>query len=323
MNTIAVILEHFKARQLLSESIHDKTNFKAVFLGGGPASGKDYILNKVLEGQGLKEINVDVATEFLMKKNGLSLLMPKHEEPQRNIVRGRAKQIRNFQRDFSFDNKTGVIINGTGDDFEEYKKMKEKLESMGYETSMVFVVTSNEVSKQRNIERGQRGGRTVDEDIRSEKWKESIKNKEKYAKLFGDNYIAIDNTDDTRKVSSERKKQIEQEHLNAFKKIKKFVEKPVENDVAKEWYQQKSNEKGIENPISKNKKVPNIYRGIIKKAFSVKPNSIKKPANINMPRNLNYSSLSNYSLAQYARFGDQRAKEVLIQREKQQNQMKE
>ena len=34
----------------------------------------------------------------------------------------------------------------------------------------MLVNTADEVSKQRNIERGQRGGRTVPENIRKEKW---------------------------------------------------------------------------------------------------------------------------------------------------------
>ena len=54
--------------ELLSEGVHDKSIFKAVFLAGGPGSGKDYVLSNTLDGHGLTEINSDKALEFLMDK---------------------------------------------------------------------------------------------------------------------------------------------------------------------------------------------------------------------------------------------------------------
>jgi hypothetical protein len=79
--------------------------------------------------------------------------------------------------DLDWDTNTGrlynlhifIIINGTGDDADKIKKIKERLEQIGYDTHMVVVNTADEVSKQRNIERGQRGGRTVPEKIRKQK----------------------------------------------------------------------------------------------------------------------------------------------------------
>ncbi len=43
--------------ELLNEGVHDKSIFKAVFLAGGPGSGKDYVLDNTLQGHGLVEIN--------------------------------------------------------------------------------------------------------------------------------------------------------------------------------------------------------------------------------------------------------------------------
>ena len=57
--------------ELLIEGVHDKGIFKAVFLAGGPGSGKDYVLDNTLAGHGLTEINSDKALEFLMDKEGL------------------------------------------------------------------------------------------------------------------------------------------------------------------------------------------------------------------------------------------------------------
>ena len=74
--------------ELLNEGVHDKGIFKAVFLAGGPGSGKDFVMNKALAGNGLREINSDTAFEFLMKRHGLDLEMPDEERVEREIVRG-------------------------------------------------------------------------------------------------------------------------------------------------------------------------------------------------------------------------------------------
>ena len=73
--------------EIRREGVHDKGIFKEVFLGGGPGSGKDYVLSKTLDGHGLTEINSDKALEYLMDKKGLDKKMPDDEEAQRNVVR--------------------------------------------------------------------------------------------------------------------------------------------------------------------------------------------------------------------------------------------
>ncbi len=47
----------FEFEELLVEGVQDKSIFKAVFLAGGPGSGKDYVLSNTLDGHGLVEIN--------------------------------------------------------------------------------------------------------------------------------------------------------------------------------------------------------------------------------------------------------------------------
>ena len=79
--------------ELLLEGVHDKGIFKAVFLAGGPGSGKDYVLDNTLAGHGLTEINSDKALEFLMDKEKLDKTMPDDEEKQRNAVREKAKSM--------------------------------------------------------------------------------------------------------------------------------------------------------------------------------------------------------------------------------------
>jgi hypothetical protein len=131
--------------------------------------------------------------------------------------------------------RNGIIINGTGDDPAKYAKIKKNLEEIGYETSMVAVVTQDEISAQRNIERGQRGGRTVPENIRKEKWDAVNNSRPEMAKLFGNSYVEFDNSEDLRNAPPEVVKAKKEEMNNIFKTVQKFVQAPPKNEQAKSW----------------------------------------------------------------------------------------
>jgi hypothetical protein len=221
--------------ELLVEGVHDQGIFKAVFLAGGPGSGKDYVLDNTLAGHGLTEINSDKALEFLMDKNDLDKTMPASEAEKRDIVRGKAKSMTELRQKLALLGRNGLIINGTGDDAEKIRKIKDRLEEVGYDTSMLMVNTADEVSKQRNIERGQRGGRTVPEEIRKEKWDSVQASRPELAKMFGDKYMEIDNSEDLRQASPEVVKAKKDEMMNLYKTIKDFVTSPPSNPAAEMW----------------------------------------------------------------------------------------
>ena len=221
--------------ELLIEGVHDKGIFKAVFLAGGPGSGKDYVLSNTLDGHGLVEINSDKALEFLMDKKGLNKRMPENEKEAREIVRGRAKNITELKQRLALQGRNGLIINGTGDDVEKVARIKTALENLGYETSMILVNTSDEVSAARNIERGQRGGRTVPETIRKQKWDSVQNGRTEYAKMFADRYMEFDNSEDLREAPPDVVKQKKMEMMELFKNIQNFVAQEPENEKAEEW----------------------------------------------------------------------------------------
>ena len=221
--------------EILTEGVHDKAIFKAVFLAGGPGSGKDYVLDNTLAGHGLTEINSDKALEFLMDKEGLDKTMPASENEKKDIVRGRAKNITELRQKLALLGRNGLIINGTGDDVEKITKIKNKLEEIGYDSSMVVVNTADEISKQRNIERGQRGGRTVPENIRKEKWDNVQAGRVEFAKMFGANYMEFDNSEDLRTAPPEVVKAKKEEMLQLFTNVKNFVAAKPTSDAAKQW----------------------------------------------------------------------------------------
>ena len=221
--------------ELLNEGVHDKGIFKAVFLAGGPGSGKDYVLDNTLAGNGMVEINSDKALEFLMDKKNLSKTMPASEKIERDLVRGRAKNMTELRQRLALQGRNGLIINGTGDDHEKIKIIKSRLEELGYDTSMIMVNTRDEVSASRNVERGSRGGRTVPEDVRKQKWDAVQKARPELAKLFGDKYAEFDNSEDLRVARPEIVQAKKEELLNLYKGIQKFIKAPPKTDQSKEW----------------------------------------------------------------------------------------
>ena len=221
--------------ELLFEGVHDKAIFKAVFLAGGPGSGKDYVLDNTLAGHGLTEINSDKALEYLMDKKGLDKTMPASEKIERDVTRGKAKSVTELRERLALYGRNGVIINGTGDDPEKIKRIKGRLEELGYDTSMIMVNTRDEVSAMRNVERGQRGGRTVPETIRKEKWQSVQNARVDLGKLFGDKYIEFDNSEDLRSAHPDIVKAKKKELLDIYKQFQKFVSTPPKSKQAKEW----------------------------------------------------------------------------------------
>jgi hypothetical protein len=251
-------LKAIRARAQLNEGINDPGKLKAIFLAGGPGSGKDYVMNATLAGEGLKEINSDVAFEYLMQKNGLDLEMPDEERVERDIVRGRAKNITKEQERLALAGRLGLIINGTADDLEKIKRIKKELEADGYETMMVFVNTSNEVSRERNVERGKMGKRKVPDgtdkqgvpdnspNVRQEKWDLAQKNIGELQKIFGnENFAVIDNTADIRKVGPEEKEKIQINFNRIRRMAQQFVRSENKNPAAKAWIDREVQKRGI------------------------------------------------------------------------------
>jgi cytidylate kinase len=146
----------------LFEGKNDPSIFKAVFLAGGPGSGKSFVASQVTGGFGLKMVNSDTLFEILSKEKGLDLKnFPDAEEMERNSARNQAKSLTKKQMANYLRGRLGIVIDGTGKDFSKIKKQKDSLANIGYDTYMIFVNTSLDVALQRNNERA----RTVPEKI--------------------------------------------------------------------------------------------------------------------------------------------------------------
>jgi predicted kinase len=232
-----MILKSFD--QFIAEGVNDPNILKAVFLAGGPGSGKSYATRQVFgiddvtsrtSSLGLKILNSDDMFEFMLGKKGVSpgdlaSMTPdefaKHTEGP-SSARELARGLTNKQFGLWLAGRLGLIIDGTGRDYAKIAETKEKLEQLGYDTSMIFVNTTLPVALERNRKRDRKLPDHLVEDL----WNEVQKNIGRFQSLFKGDMVIIDNSEsgDFNKMHGEK-----------IKAIEKLIKSPVKNPKGKEW----------------------------------------------------------------------------------------
>ena len=209
-----------KTFQELQEGVYDPNIFKAIFLAGGPGSGKSYVVRKTTGGSGLRVVNSDDAFEALLKKANLSLKMPDEETERRDVVRDRAKKLTDLKKKNYIEGRLGIIIDGTGAKADKIVRQMNSLRALGYECSMIFVNTSLDVALQRNSERP----RSIPEKIVVDSWNNVQRNLGTFSQAFQRNLVVVDNNNATDDV------------LNKYwKQVSKLLNRKVTNGIAKKW----------------------------------------------------------------------------------------
>lgn len=209
----------------------NKATGKAVFVVGPAGSGKDFVAKKTLVGHGLSEVNTDPAFEHLMNREGIPKDSPQSQK--RSSVRAKAKNLTRIKQNALINSGRGIYFNTTGHDHEKIKAMKDELERRGYDTKMVFVNTSNETSRARNVARGKKGGRLTPEPARQEYWNKTQKAIPHYKKMFGDNFHHVDNSLDYSRASDEEKLAKEAEFNDIHKTIRDWATSKPENPIGR------------------------------------------------------------------------------------------
>ncbi len=211
--------------ELLKEGINDVGIFKAVFMAGGPGSGKSFVSSKLgLKALGLRPVNSDDFFETGLKKAGLSLKMPEDEEESREAVRIHAKALTAKRQDLYVKGRLGLIIDSTARDVKKIMTQNKLLKQLGYETSMVFVNTTLETALERNANRT----RSIPEKIVKSNHAEVRKNLGKLQGHFGrSSFIIIDNDGD--------EKDLEKATRKIYPRLKKFTSTLPDNKMVKAW----------------------------------------------------------------------------------------
>ena len=211
--------------QDLQEGLYDPNIFKAFFLAGGPGSGKTFVTKGAFGGTGLRVINSDNAFENALKKHGLSLKMPEDEAEARDILRARAKGTTDKTLDLSLKGRLGLVIDGTGRDYDKIKSQNDMLKQLGYDTYMIFVNTSLDVALERNARRE----RSVPEYITRKSWTQVQSNIGRFQNTFGmSNMIIVDNSKDERELTTIVMNKVD-------KSVRRLLSNKIKSYTAKRW----------------------------------------------------------------------------------------
>ena len=230
-----------KLMDLLTEGIHDKGIFKAVFMAGGPGSGKSYVAKELfgipdkfnISGTGLKMINQDKEYKYLLKKHNfdpewLDVYPDDVFDQFSDELRPFAKELAKQREKGYMKGKMGMIIDGTGHKFQKIKAQKKELEAEGYDTHMVFVLTSLEVAQARNKERD----RVLPEKLVKKSWTDTRKNLGAYKSVFGGNFVMVDNSNFLDAKEARHKfGDIAKSYVN------KWANEPIKNPIGQKWVQ--------------------------------------------------------------------------------------
>jgi len=247
--------------EVIEEGVFDPGILKAVFTAGGPGSGKSFVADMLMGARdlepphqtyfekntsylpsGIKYVNSDILFERGLKKMGINpkdladieglpsdelwdIIQGDDPESVRNIAKGQLAA----KRAFFESGRLGVLVDGTGREYEKIARQKEKMEKLGYDTAMVFVNTSEEVAQQRNAGRD----RVLPEKTITDLWNQVQNNMKAYAQLFGNNFTIVMNDEPGAPPDA------------AVKALNDFVNAPVENKFGKAWIEGELERRGV------------------------------------------------------------------------------
>ena len=215
---------------MINEGRNDPSIFKAVFLAGGPGSGKSFIVGKTgLPALGMRVVNSDDQFENAMKKAGMEMTSDNIFSVKGQELRGKAKALTGAKQAMYIKGRLGLVIDGTGKDYDKISKQVAGLKSLGYECYMIFVNTSLDTAQAQNKKRK----RTLPETEVSTMWNEVQQNIGKFQRLFGgSSFIVVDNNMAGEDVFEK-----------VWKRMAMLIRKKVANPIAKRWISQELTKK--------------------------------------------------------------------------------
>lgn len=236
-NYIRELIRSVISEAFIEEGVYDKNIFKAFFLAGGPGSGKSFVVNQIfgtitddgkpivksLSGLGFKIFNIDHAFEYELKKRNINMrnlaFLSKKEKEEELKARTIAHNTVDKMWEFYKQGRLGTVVDATSQNAMGVYDFKKELESIGYDTYMIYVSTDLEVALRRNKHRE----RVLPEDLVISIWEKANINKSYLKKIFDGNFIEVENNEN---------KNVPQD---IEKEIRHFSNKPIENPIALQW----------------------------------------------------------------------------------------
>ena len=204
-------------QEYIREGMYDPGIFKAFWLAGGPGSGKSKVTGEItgswvgdaektkdrkkqlrfVAGRtgplGLKIINSDEILSKMLIDAGMHLRMDEYtaaEKEQKETMRDEAKKLLKKRQKNYVLGRLGLVLDGTGKNYDKVSTASNSLRAIGYDTYMIFVNTSLDVALQRNETRR----RSLDEDEVKKMWDAVQKNMGKFQTYFGrESFLLVDN----------------------------------------------------------------------------------------------------------------------------------
>ena len=204
----------------LQEGVYDPNILKAFFLAGGPGSGKSYVVKRTTGGLGMKIVNSDIIFEKKLKAAGLSTDLRELDPEVRDKIRGQAKKLTAKQKANYVEGRLGLIIDGTGKDYDKIATQATQLKQLGYDVHMIFVNTSLDTALERNVKRD----RKVPESLVIKSWNNVQSNMGKFSQFFRRNFIVVDNNDSEEDVMGP-----------VFKQVMSLAKAKVQNPTGLKW----------------------------------------------------------------------------------------
>ena len=207
----------------IREGVYDPNIFKEFFVAGGPGSGKSFVVKRTTGGLGMKIVDSDPAFEKMLKDAGYSTDISDLDPTIRDTIRGKAKAVTKKRRDSFVDGRLGLIIDGTGKDYDKITRQATELKQLGYDTYMIFVNTSLDVALARNRKRD----RVLADSMVIQLWNQVQQNLGKFSQYFRRNLVIVDN--------NEEQEDDGQIFNSVFKQIKPLAKSKPTSKIAQLW----------------------------------------------------------------------------------------
>lgn len=239
----------------MQEGVYDPGILKAVFLAGGPGSGKTTVINQLFgvafnsfSYAGLKPVNSDKFFEYLLKAKGISSDLTSLDPEKLKTVNVGPQSLRMKAKELTAANylnylngRLGVLIDGTGGDPTMIIKQAEDLKStFGYDVSMVFVNTPLETALARNNTRA----RKLPQEVVTSSWNAAQQALSEYKTYFKKDFVVVVND-----------KQVERGQAldidpQITKMVDTFIKQSISNPIGKEWIKQSLAAKNVSEVVN-------------------------------------------------------------------------
>lgn len=141
--------------------------------------------------------------------------------PKGQEIRRRAKELTKNRMYQYLNGRLGLVIDGTGKDYDKIAVQAMQLRKLGYDVAMIFVNTDEETALIRNRKRA----RSLPDATVSKMWKDVQRNLGSFQTFFG-NFFLVDNSENS---------DFEKQTLNVYKKIQRWSKQTPKNKAVTSW----------------------------------------------------------------------------------------